>query len=122
MTDLELHGETAPPMSNGEIIFEAPWQNRLFGIAEAMYQQGYFDRDTFRVYLIRAITHWETENLGQTDQNYAYFDCFQNALTQLLQDNALLETSALEHRILELQARPHGHDHHDHDHNHNHNH
>ena len=121
MTDLALQGETAPPMSNGEIIFEAPWQNRLFGIAEALCQQGYLNRETFRVYLIREIGRWEAENLGQTDQDYAYFDLFQLALTGLLRDEALLEVDALEDRILELEARPHGHDH-NHNHNHDHDH
>jgi len=111
MSDLGLHGDTAPPMRNGEMVFEAPWQNRLFGIAEAMCQQGYFDRNTFRVYLIRAIAQWEAENLGQPDHDYAYFDCFQVALAELLHDTAAIEASVLEDRVLELKARPHGHDH-----------
>ena len=119
MTNLALQGPTAPPTSNGEIIFEAPWQNRLFGIAETLCQQGYFSRDTFRIYLIQAIEAWEAKNLGQTDEDYAYFDLFQLALTGLLQDEALLEFDSLERRVLELSARPHGHDHdHDHDHDH----
>ncbi|MDB9876299.1 nitrile hydratase subunit beta [Pseudomonadales bacterium] len=123
MSDLRLHGDTAPPMRNGEMVFEAPWQNRLFGIAEAMCQQGYFDRNTFRVYLIRAIAQWEAENLGQPDHDYAYFDCFQVALAELLHDTAAIEASVLEDRVLELKARPHGHDHsHDHDHDHDHDH
>ena len=42
MSNLGLHGDTAPPIRNGEMVFEAPWQNRLFGIAEALCQQGYF--------------------------------------------------------------------------------
>ena len=121
MSDLGLQGETAPPMRNGEMVFEAPWQNRLFGIAQAMCEQGFFDQDTFRVYLIRAIAQWEAEHLGRTDQVYAYFDCFQVALTQLLHDTALIDANALAHRELELKARPHGHDH-NHDHNHNHGH
>jgi len=121
MSDLGLHGDTAPPMRNGEMVFEAPWQNRLFGIAEALCQQGYFDRDTFRVYLIRAIGRWEAENPSQPDQDYAYFDCFQVALAELLHDTAVIEANVLEDRVLELKARPHGHDH-DHGQGHGHGH
>ena len=123
MSNLGLHGDTAPPIRNGEMVFEAPWQNRLFGIAEALCQQGYFDRNTFRVYLIRAIARWEAENPGQPDHDYAYFDCFQVALAELLHDTAIIEASALEDRMLELKARPHGHDHgHGHGHGHGHDH
>ncbi|MBT5463407.1 MAG: hypothetical protein HOK39_05755, partial [Gammaproteobacteria bacterium] len=55
--------------------------------------------------------------------DYAYFDCFQVALAELLHDTAAIEASVLEDRVLELKARPHGHDHsHDHDHDHDHDH
>ena len=29
---LDAEGPAAPPRSNGELVFEAPWEARLFGV------------------------------------------------------------------------------------------
>ena len=38
----------APPMANGELLFEAPWQARVFGMARALSEQGLYTWDEFR--------------------------------------------------------------------------
>jgi nitrile hydratase accessory protein len=46
---------TDPPRSNGELVFEAPWESRAFGIAIALQERGTLDYDEFRALLAREI-------------------------------------------------------------------
>lgn len=109
-----LEGDAAPPMANGEVVFEAPWQSRVFGLARSLCELGYYSWDEFREQLIQAV--------GEADeQAFEYFDCFLQALTRLLRDKELLESGELVRREREFAARPPGHDHgHEHSHDHDH--
>jgi len=114
-----LSGTLAPPMVNGEAVFEAPWQGRVFGMAHALADAGLFTWDEFRVHLIEEIGHWDRVGEGE----YAYYQHFQRALERLLASRGLVATEALELRATQLGERPDGHDHdHDHDHHHGHHH
>jgi hypothetical protein len=33
LLQLEIEGPAAPPRSNGELVFAAPWESRAFGLA-----------------------------------------------------------------------------------------
>ena len=101
---MPLAGVTQPPMANGEIIFEAPWQGRAFGMARALCEQGLYDWDEFRERLISRLDGVESEG-------FQYFDHFLGALAQLLEDKGVCSSSELEARFREYEARPHGHDH-----------
>ena len=35
----EAEGPAAPPRANGELVFEAPWESRAFGIAIALVER-----------------------------------------------------------------------------------
>ena len=35
----------APPRSNGELVFAAPWESRLFGMTLALHEAGRFEAD-----------------------------------------------------------------------------
>lgn len=94
----------APPMTNGEVIFEAPWQGRVFGMARSMAQAGVFDWDEFRAYLIEALAEAAPEP-------FDYYRHFLEALERLLADRGLLSPEVLSQRFGTLLARPHGHDH-----------
>ena len=62
MTDvlaLGTDGSTAPPRSNGELVFAAPWESRSFAMVVALAEQGVFTLDEFREQLIAAIDRWE---------------------------------------------------------------
>jgi nitrile hydratase accessory protein len=56
-----LPGELAPPRSNGEPVFEQPWESRAFGMVLALHAQGAFAWDEFRDLLIEEIQHGERE-------------------------------------------------------------
>ena len=36
LNELLLDGRIAPPTANGEVVFEAPWQGRVFGMARLL--------------------------------------------------------------------------------------
>ena len=50
-----MQGTAALPRRNGEIVFDAPWQSRAFGLAVGLSQAGVYPWDDFRESLIAAI-------------------------------------------------------------------
>ena len=116
---LELSGRASPPMQNGELLFEAPWQGRVFGMANELAARGAFAWDDFRACLIERIAAWEREH-GRGDEPYPYYDCFLAALEMLLLQRGLVAPDALGARIDDYAAREDGHDHAHHDHDQSH--
>ena len=114
MTDADeqmpLTGELAPPMANGDIVFEAPWQSRVFGMARALCEAGLYEWDDFRERLIDEISRHD-EAAAVAGSGYAYFDHFLSAFEQLLADRQLCDGDELNLRRELLTARPQGHDH-----------
>lgn len=104
----ELTGLGAPPMANGELLFEQPWQSSAFGMARALCEAGVFTWDDFRQLLIVNIQRWEQDSGTQT---YAYYDIFLQTLTLLLVKKGLCPQAELDNRQHQLAERPHGHDH-----------
>ena len=103
----------APPSLNGELVFEAPWEARVFGMAHRLCDAGLFTWDEFRQALIAEIGRWE--QAPQEGAPYKYFERFQAALESLLAARRVASDSELQARAEALAARPHDHDH-DHDH------
>ena len=62
----EMDGAAALPRANGEIVFDAPWQGRVLGLAVGLVQQQGLEWDAFRRHLIAAIAddpdrpYWES--------------------------------------------------------------
>ncbi len=113
--ELTLSAELAPPMANGEVLFEAPWQGRSFGMARTLAEAGVFTWDEFRAHLIRVIGVWD-RNAADTDE-YEYYRHFLQALEAVLAEKGALDSGVLAERVEAFSARPHGHDHqHPHDH------
>jgi nitrile hydratase accessory protein len=97
----------APPMQNGEVVFEAPWQGRVFGMARAMAGAGLFEWDEFRARLIDELADVQPT----VERPFAYYDHFQRALERLLEAKGLIAPETLAARVDELARRPPGHDH-----------
>lgn len=110
LNELLLDGAIAPPTENGEVVFAAPWQGRVFGMARFLAEQGHYTWDEFRAHLIEKIGTWDrsAENPGE---NYRYYDHFLAAFQALLAEKALLDTRLVEARHQTFADRPHGHDH-----------
>jgi nitrile hydratase accessory protein len=94
-------------MNNGEVVFEAPWQGRVFGMAAALAAAGVYEWDEFREHLIAELADWERDPQGE----FAYYQHFLRALEGLLLKKGLTSQDALGERHAALAARPHGHDH-----------
>jgi nitrile hydratase accessory protein len=115
VSDLDLEallpedGPGAPPRSNGELLFAAPWQSRIFGLTVALYEQGRFEWSEFQHALIEAIARHEAEIA--TPEEYEYYTCWLEAFRSLAEGKGWLAAGALEALEDELRARPHGHDH-----------
>ena len=107
--EMELEGGLAPPMANGDLLFEAPWQGRVFGIARVLCEQGFFSWDDFRRSLISKISVCDETHRG--DDPYIYYDHFLGALSDLLSEKDLCTFSELLERDDQLRERPHNHDH-----------
>ena len=109
MDELLLDRELAPPLENGEVIFAAPWEGRVFGMARRLSEEGLYTWDEFRAHLISAIADWEADHAPGDE--YRYFDHFLIALQSVLAEKSLLDADAVQQRCAEFEARPHGHDH-----------
>jgi nitrile hydratase accessory protein len=50
-----MQGTVGLPRRNGELVFDEPWQGRVFGMAVALHEQGRYDWEEFRQILIKRI-------------------------------------------------------------------
>jgi len=51
----EMTGLASLPRSSGELVFHDPWERRVFALAVSLCDQGYYQWDEFRDYLIAEI-------------------------------------------------------------------
>ena len=105
-------GPAAPPRINGELVFAAPWESRIFGLTLALFDADRFEWSEFQARLIEAIRRHEAD-LGPepAEGAYDYYACWLEAFRSLAADKAWIEAPALETLERELEARPAGHDH-----------
>ena len=101
----QMDGPAAVPLKNGELVFEAPWESRAFGIAVALEAQGAYEWRAFRDELIDEIAHAESHGEVST-----YYECWLEALEQLLLKKELLSPEELEARHAEYVAGLHDED------------
>ena len=108
----DADGGAAPPRSNGELVFEEPWESRVFAVAVALSERDAFEWERFRRELIAEITGWEREH-GQRDlSGWSYYQRWLASLEHIVVGDGLLDAGEIEARMAELEA----HDEHDHDH------
>lgn len=107
---LSFDEEIAPPRINGELVFEAPWQTRAFGVTADLVAGGRFSWDDFRVELIAAIDRWE-RSAPPDRPEWSYYERWLEALEVMVSSRALLEDATLSQRVHDYAHRPHGHDH-----------
>ena len=81
-----MTGAAAPPRKNGELVFEAPWQGRAFGMALGVVERLGLEWEVFQQRLISAIA-------AQPDA--PYYDCWVAALEQLILDYGVVSTAEM---------------------------
>jgi nitrile hydratase accessory protein len=101
--DADLEGPVSPPRDNGEIVFAAPWERRVFGLTVALCRSDACEWESFRRRLIRRIAEDETR---------AYWKSWAAALEDVLAETSTLDRAELDARQQEFLARPPGDDHH----------
>lgn len=99
---LDVAGSAAPPRSNGELVFDAPWQQRAFGITMAVIDSGTITWKDFRLQLISRIAE---------DDDRPYWESWAAALEDLLSSSALLTRAEIDSHENALAQREAGHDH-----------
>ena len=107
---LDAEGPAAPPRRNGELVFAAPWESRLFGLTLSLHRAGRFAWEEFRALLIEEIRAWEAAHPGR-DAEWSYYARWQAALERLLAAKGLCASGELGARARTFAARHPGHDH-----------
>src|SRR5262249_39657380 len=102
---LDSSGPAAPPRRNGELVFDAPWQSRAFGLTVALEEARRLSWDAFRKRLRAEIA------AAERSATFNYWACWLAALEKTCAAEKLCVTDELEAVVHELAARPDGHDH-----------
>jgi nitrile hydratase accessory protein len=108
---LDSAGPAAPPRRNGELVFEAPWESRLFGVTLALCGAERLDWQRFRLLLIDEIAAWESA--GHPPETWSYYRCWQSALERALASSGLCAPPELDARVRALAERAPGDHRHD---------
>jgi len=106
---LDAEGAAAPPRRNGELVFNAAWESRLFGLTLSLHRAGLFEWEEFRRRLIEEIAAWERH--PEPRGEWSYYERWQAAFENLLAAKGLCSAEELQQRAAAFAARPAGHDH-----------
>lgn len=90
----DLDGKAALPRRNGELVFQAPWEGRAFGMAVALNEKGEYQWNEFRSSLVSAIASGGPE----------YYENWLDALQSVLESRGLVTPDEVATRAAEYQA------------------
>ncbi len=96
MIDREVADTPRLPRQNGELVFNAPWEGRAFGMTLALREAEPFDWADFRTRLEREIAA-----AGPADDGTRYYERWLAAFERLLEDAGLVDQAELERRTRE---------------------
>jgi nitrile hydratase accessory protein len=86
------------PRRNGELVFDAPWQGRIFGMAVALSERGVIPWEEFRQALIGAVASAETSG-GE----FRYYDAWLAAFERVLAARGLVGADELEETTYQFE-------------------
>ena len=88
-----MEGSIAAPRRNGELVFEAPWEGRVFGMAVALYDRQLYGWEEFQRSLIEEIAR------AGTDADAArYYERWLASFERLLADKGVVKPEELDDR------------------------
>jgi nitrile hydratase accessory protein len=107
LPDLLEDAGMPPPRRNGELVFDAPWESRAFGMAMMLHEQGRFPWRDFSAALAREIARSDTHPAGTVfpvaaDAEARYYTHWMGALESLLLSTGLLSGAEIEARTHEF--------------------
>jgi nitrile hydratase accessory protein len=106
VTDLE--GAVAPPRKNGELVFDAPWESRAFGMAVALHGAGMYSWEEFSNLLAVEIAAAEGSSSTERvlpvapDIEARYYERWLSSLEKLLTEKGVVSSAELEARAEEF--------------------
>ena len=100
----EMSGDSALPRSNGELVFESPWEGRAFGVAVALTHSGRYRWREFSSVFVKHIS--QAERSGELS---TYYQRWLAALEELALSKGLLTAEDLEQRAQQLAAEDNHH-------------
>jgi nitrile hydratase accessory protein len=94
-----MTGDEALPRKNGELVFEAPWEGRSFGLAVAMNEDGLYDWSAFRDKLVEEIAAAESQGARSS-----YYERWMAALERLALERGFVTAGELDVRAAEYAS------------------
>ena len=94
-----MEGVEALPRRNGELVFEALWEGRVFGMAVALNDQGVYPWGAFRDQLVERIAEADASNDPST-----YYERFLAAFERLALARGLITRDELDRRTEEYAS------------------
>lgn len=92
----DARGPAAPPRKNGELVFNAPWEGRAFGMALAVRGHAPYEWED-----LRALLEARIAEAGPEDDGTRYYEYWVSALTALLEQRRLIRREDLDRRTHE---------------------
>jgi len=89
----QMEGAIAVPRKNGELVFSAPWEGRVFGMAVALHDRRLYRWEEFQRSLIE-----EIGRAGSGDDPARYYERWLASFERLLADKGLIGEDELEDR------------------------
>ena len=93
-----MEGRAALPRKNGELVFEEPWQGRVFGMAVALHERGVYEWEEFRQGLIAHIAEAE-----RRPGPFSYYEIWLQTFEALLAGKGLVTPAELEETTYQFE-------------------
>jgi nitrile hydratase accessory protein len=93
-----MRGTAELPRKNGELVFDEPWQGRVFGMAVALHEQGGYEWEEFRQALIARIAAAEARG-----GPFAYYEIWLVTFEDLLAGKGLVSAEELEEATYQFE-------------------
>jgi nitrile hydratase accessory protein len=93
-----MGGAVALPRKNGELVFDQPWQGRVFGMAVALHESGAFDWEEFRQTLIRQVAAAEARG-----GPFVYYEVWLATFEELLARKGLVTPAEVDETTYQFE-------------------
>ncbi len=108
--EVTMEEAIAPPRKNGELVFDAPWESRAFGMVMVLHQQSVYRWPEFSDRLAAEISaqseglHAEQVLPVPPDAGTRYYEQWLSSLEKLLIEKGIVSPDELEARTAEFAA------------------
>jgi nitrile hydratase accessory protein len=93
-----MEGRAALPRRNGELVFEEPWQGRVFGMAVALHERGLWSWEEFRQALIAQIAAAEAR-----PGPFVYYEVWLRTFEELLSGRGVVTGAELDETTYQFE-------------------